>query len=119
MRFLLSNSRLGPTCRSAYGTLFQNSVSLLQADLEVAELVNDVEIPWHWDSERSNPDDEARNKLWYEDEENDKGIMAMPNEEARAHFGLPEAQPFPWDPEGKSIYILNGHHNLHCIVNTP
>jgi hypothetical protein len=54
--------------------------------------------------------------LWYEDEEGDKGIIAMPNEEARGYLGLPESQPFPWDPKEKSIYITNGHHNLHCIV---
>jgi hypothetical protein len=40
----------------------------------------------------------------------------MPNEEARGYLGLPESQPFPWDPKEKSIYITNGHHNLHCIV---
>ncbi len=80
--------------------------------------MNDLELPLHWDSARNDPDDEARNKLWYEDEEGDKGIIAMPNEESKA-AGLPDSQPFSWDPLKKSIYITNGHHNLHCIVCIP
>ena len=30
--------------------------------------------------------------------------------------GLPVAQRFPWD-QSKGVYLLNGHHNLHCIVS--
>lgn len=33
-----------------------------------------------------------------------------------AKFGLPEAQPFPWDPE-KSVYVLSSYHSLHCVVS--
>ena len=28
---------------------------------------------------------------------------------------LPPSQKFPWDPNLK-IYLLNGYHNLHCLV---
>jgi hypothetical protein len=57
------------------------------------------------------------NKLWYEDEQGDKGIIALDNVYAK-EVGLPASQPFPWDAEHKSIYITNGHHNLHCLVRT-
>lgn len=30
-------------------------------------------------------------------------------------MGLPEAQTFPWD-DNKGLYLLNGYHNLHCLV---
>ncbi|RDL36096.1 Uncharacterized protein BP5553_06708 [Venustampulla echinocandica] len=81
-----------------------------------AGLVNDFELPYAWDSDRSNPNDTERNKLWYEDEEADQGIMAVDNDEAIS-FGLPNSQPWSWDAKVKSIYITNGHHNLHCLRN--
>ncbi len=43
------------------------------------------------------------------------GDVALDNEWAKNH-GLPAAQPFPWD-HSRSIYLLNGHHSLHCIVS--
>lgn len=77
--------------------------------------MNDVKVPYAWDTNRSNPNDTERNKLWYDDEEADQGIMAVDNDEAVA-FGLPDSQPWSWDSKSKSIYITNGHHNLHCLV---
>ena len=41
-------------------------------------------------------------------------MVALPADFATAN-GLPLAQRFPWDPS-KGIYLLNGYHNLHCIV---
>lgn len=31
-------------------------------------------------------------------------------------MNLPESQPWPWDSDSKSIYIVNAHHILHCVV---
>ncbi|KAI4184227.1 MAG: hypothetical protein L6R41_004886 [Letrouitia leprolyta] len=38
--------------------------------------------------------------------------------EHAADMELPPAQDFPWDPELK-VYLLNGYHNLHCLVSHP
>jgi hypothetical protein len=48
----------------------------------------------------------------------ESGIIALKNEEA-ATMNLPESQPWPWDSEQKSIYIINSHHILHCVVSKP
>ena len=32
--------------------------------------------------------------------------------------GLPDLQPFPCDAS-KGLYLLNGFHNLHCLVSQP
>ena len=44
----------------------------------------------------------------------DAGTVALSRSYAAAK-GLPEAQTFPWDNE-KGLYLLNGYHNLHCLV---
>ncbi|KAG9233489.1 hypothetical protein BJ875DRAFT_442183 [Amylocarpus encephaloides] len=99
--FLLKNfshPTLGPVSKSKY-----------------AGLTNDVDIPYAWDTDRSNPNDTERNALWYEDGESNEGILAMDYEEAEM-FGLEKSQPWPWDKK-KSIHITNGHHNMHCLRN--
>ena len=42
-------------------------------------------------------------------------MVALPECLALANE-LPIAQRFPWD-SSKGVYLLNGHHNLHCIVS--
>ena len=44
----------------------------------------------------------------------DAGMVYLSDEMAHS-LNLPPSQPFPWD-ESKSIYLLNGYHNLHCLV---
>jgi hypothetical protein len=79
--------------------------------------VNDLDVPFAWDTPFSYGDYADVNKLWYEDEQSDKGIISLDNDYAEA-LGLPESQPFAWDSKKKSIYITNGHHNLHCLVSS-
>jgi hypothetical protein len=43
------------------------------------------------------------------------GLVALSKEYVVSH-GLPEAQKWPWD-HAKGLYILNGFHNLHCLVS--
>ena len=45
----------------------------------------------------------------------DAGIVSLPLDWAM-EMGLPRAQPFPWD-NTRSIYLLNGYHNVHCLVS--
>jgi hypothetical protein len=100
--------------KSKYGTT-NSQYSIALANTISAGLVNNVDVPYVWDTDRSNPNDTERNKLWYEDEESNEGIMAVDNEEADM-LGLQRSQPWPWDKK-KSIHITNGHHNLHCLVS--
>lgn len=44
----------------------------------------------------------------------DPGIVALPHDWVRGRM-LPQAQNWPWDKD-KGIYLLNGFHNLHCLV---
>lgn len=44
----------------------------------------------------------------------DPGIVALPHEWVKAKM-LPQAQHWPWDKD-KGIYLLNGFHNIHCLV---
>lgn len=44
----------------------------------------------------------------------DAGAVAL-TESYASSKGLPEAQKFPWDDK-KGLYLLNGYHNLHCLV---
>lgn len=44
----------------------------------------------------------------------DTGLVALSDEWIRSKE-LPKAQRFPWD-KSKGIYLLNGFHNMHCLV---
>ena len=44
----------------------------------------------------------------------DTGLVALSDDWVRSK-NLPTAQRFPWD-ESKGIYLLNGFHNMHCLV---
>ena len=43
------------------------------------------------------------------------GLVAVSEDWARSK-NLPEAQRFLWD-KSKGLYILNGFHNMHCLVS--
>lgn len=45
----------------------------------------------------------------------DPGVVAL-SDEFVADKGLPVAMRYPWD-ESKGVYLLQGFHNLHCIVS--
>ena len=44
----------------------------------------------------------------------DAGVIYISHEQAQSMELLP-TQNFPWDSDLK-IYLLNGYHNLHCLV---
>lgn len=81
-----------------------------------ANLERNVPVPFAKSTPYTNPNETLANKLW-DDINIDVGMVALPEEFVAAH-GLPIAQRFPWD-RSKGIYLLNGHHNLHCIVSSP
>ena len=43
------------------------------------------------------------------------GLVALSDDWVRRK-NLPDAQRFPWD-KSKGLYILNGFHNMHCLVS--
>jgi hypothetical protein len=57
-----------------------------------------------------------RNEMW-EAINIDAGMIAVP-EDFVADKNLPRSQRLVWD-ESKSVYLLNGHHTLHCVVRFP
>ncbi|PQE06800.1 cytochrome p450 protein [Rutstroemia sp. NJR-2017a BBW] len=95
-------------CRSPYDTYLRHR--------DLAGLEKNLDAPFLWDNDWNDPNDTKRDSLWYNNHDSDHGVIALDNAEARA-LQLPISQPFPWDPKQKSIYITNGHHNLHCIHN--
>ena len=46
----------------------------------------------------------------------DPGIAALSHEWVKQKV-LPQAQHWPWDGN-KGVYLLNGFHNLHCLVSS-
>ena len=56
----------------------------------------------------------AAHNMWKTIDE-DSGVVALDNSFTQAH-GLPQSQRFPWD-KSKGLYLLNGYHNLHCLVS--
>jgi hypothetical protein len=47
----------------------------------------------------------------------DPGVVALSDEFVSAK-GLPTAMRYPWDTT-KGVYLLQGFHNLHCLVGAP
>ena len=45
----------------------------------------------------------------------DAGVIYISSDHADS-MGLPQSQSFPWDPK-LQIYLLNGYHDLHCLVS--
>lgn len=96
-------------------TLLPNSS---QANKSPAGLVNDVPVPFTWITEYSDVDNPRLDDIWQFDGIFDYGMIALTEDERGSMSLLPSEQVFPWEPETKSLYHLNGHHGLHCLVST-
>ncbi|KUJ19152.1 uncharacterized protein LY89DRAFT_612685, partial [Mollisia scopiformis] len=77
-----------------------------------AKLERDVPVPFEENTPFTDSNQTLATQLW-EDINIDAGMVALPDDLVELH-GLREAQRFPWD-DSRSIYLLNGYHNLHCI----
>ena len=73
-------------------------------------------MPLEWDPYSpygtGNQNETDRSVLW-ESLDSSPGSVALDKVYAQ-QVGLPASQDFPWD-SSKSIYLLNGHHSLHCM----
>ncbi|KAK6074248.1 hypothetical protein SCUP234_08298 [Seiridium cupressi] len=56
---------------------------------------------------------EEQRAIAWESMDSSAGEISLDKEWADVH-NLPESAPFFWD-EGRQIYLLNGHHSLHCM----
>ncbi|KAF4630118.1 hypothetical protein G7Y89_g8021 [Cudoniella acicularis] len=80
-----------------------------------AQLERNLPVPFEESTSYTSANQTFATKLW-EDINIDAGMVALPDELVELH-ALRNAQRFPWDPS-RSIYLLNGYHNLHCIRAT-
>lgn len=81
----------------------------------LAGLARDVPVEWNPYSPygTGNKDEKNRSIMW-ESFDISPGSVSLDKQWAKNH-GLPRAQKFPWD-HSRSLYLLNGHHSLHCMV---
>ncbi|KAJ6035867.1 hypothetical protein N7540_000146 [Penicillium herquei] len=52
--------------------------------------------------------------LWEEELSGDPGVVALDGDFVKEKHLPEEAMPFPWDTS-KSVFLLQGYHNLHCL----
>lgn len=84
--------------------------------LGVAALERNIPTPFQWHTAYNGDNQTLANQLWTAlGPDIDSGFVAIPYEWSAAKKLLP-AQQFPWDTT-KGIYLLNGQHNLHCLVS--
>jgi len=80
-----------------------------------ADLLNDkISIQWTQPSTLSSAKETERDNEW-DAISYDNGVVAISKEWA-AEKDLPMASSFPWNTS-KAIYLVNAHHNLHCLKN--
>ena len=100
---------------SKYGKHLYNltkRVMLLRKN--VAGLTHSTTSAWEYRNEYYSHNRTQSDALW-EAINFDSGIIALTDEES-AELGLPQGERFPWD-ENKGLYLINGYHNLHCLVS--
>ena len=91
-----------------------SSVQPLNEDRSIyASLERDVPTPYRDDTIFSSHNRTIADAAW-DSWVVDPGIVALPHGWVKAKM-LPQAQHWPWDGD-KGIYLLNGFHNLHCLV---
>ena len=81
-----------------------------------AGLERDVPTPYRDDLIFNSPNRSLADAAW-ESWVVDPGIVALPHNWVKGRM-LPQAQHWPWD-EDKGLYLLQGFHNMHCLVRKP
>ena len=88
----------------------------MSAKSRIASLPKDLSIPYSNRSIYLSPNKTAQEIAWKQiDEDGHEGVIALSATDAQSR-GLLPAQRWPWD-KSKSIYIINGYHQLHCVVS--
>ncbi|SMR57584.1 unnamed protein product [Zymoseptoria tritici ST99CH_3D1] len=73
-------------------------------------------VQFHWSTAYSSPDDSEADDLWNAID-TAHGYIAVEHEWAREK-GWMASMPVPGD-ETKALYVLEGYHQLHCLVSFP
>lgn len=108
-----SKSTTAPTKYSMLPEYSQNWCNLLRR--VTAGLVRNISTPFSIDTLYTNANRTISDAAWSSpDLDSEVGLVALTDEYAKSK-GLLPAQRWPWD-HSKGIYILNGFHNLHCLV---
>ena len=103
-----TSSRLEPI-RSEYGTFLQFITEKKRFIGLTAGLTRDILVPLtRIGHENTTPEEE------WEAQIEGNGVLAL-TDEYTSSMKLPTAQRWPWS-SSKGIYVLQGHHNLHCLV---
>ena len=102
--------------RSKYGMLWPLLNLYNCADItRKGGLTHDLPIPFEQQTPYNAGNFTLADQAWKElDTDIDNGVVALTDDWIGAKQ-LPVAQRFPWD-DNKGIYLLNGAHNLHCLV---
>ena len=79
-----------------------------------AGLVPEIMSTYYEETGYSDPENQDHADALWDSIDFDAGIVALSDDYAKEK-NLPIAQRFPWDLT-KGIYLLNGHHHLHCLV---
>lgn len=79
----------------------------------LAGLTRNQPVAWTAYDPFTTPNETEVDHIW-EMTDIDSGVVALGDIYA-AMKNLPKSQRFPWD-DSKGIYLLNVHHNLHCLV---
>ncbi|KAL8808483.1 MAG: hypothetical protein Q9182_000034 [Xanthomendoza sp. 2 TL-2023] len=95
-------------------------LALQKADVDWPEpskyagLLRNVPLEWNPYSPYGvgNKNESDRSIMW-ESLDASPGLVSLDKAWTLQH-GLPAAQDFPWD-RSRSLYLLNGHHSLHCL----
>ena len=101
-------SRLGNALFAIYTFETSSKDQSLYVGLE-----RETPVPWRDHTMFKNPNrsiSDAAREDWIVD----PGIVALPNNWVKGKM-LPQAQHWPWD-EDKGLYLLQGLHDIHCLV---
>jgi len=95
------------------GWIVRRQQSLPKSDLSLyAGLSRDYPVALGTDTSYTDTNETRRNEVW-EAINIDAGMIAVPDEFVSEKNLIP-SQRLVWD-ESKSVYLLNGHHTLHCV----
>ncbi|CAF9905803.1 MAG: hypothetical protein ALECFALPRED_001351 [Alectoria fallacina] len=78
-----------------------------------AGLVPEIMSTYYEETGYNDPENQDHADALWDSIDFDAGIVALSDDYAKEK-NLPIAQRFPWDLT-KGIYLLNGHHHLHCL----
>lgn len=112
----LTTNPIIPEERSLYGTQLQShseNTCQLTTQNYSAKLAKNIPKPFTHTTDYSSENLTLVQEQW-DALSFDRGKVSFPLEIA-AEMNLPSTQPFPWDPT-RGIYLLNAHHNIHCLV---